>query len=133
MSSATTALLSRFMSTLLMVAFLARSSSSSLTLLATACKQPPQVIIVLTLENNNVTMLESVIISNIVTFQHGKQTDAIGRECYDSGRQCESQSGDWQQITECVKIRDVQHHSIERVDAVIFYAFHVHNNHSFAC
>ena len=38
MSSATTALLSRFMSTLLMVAFLARSSSSSLTLLATACK-----------------------------------------------------------------------------------------------
>jgi hypothetical protein len=93
---------------------------------------PQEVIILLTLASNTMTMLESVMMIDISLFQHGKH-DVIGRRFYDTGRQHESQSSDWQQITECVKIRDVQHHSIERVDAVIFYAFHVHNNHSFAC
>ena len=73
------------------------------------------------------TMLESVMMIDISLFQHGKH-DVIGRQFYDTGRQHESQSSDWQQITECVKMRNVQYH---RVNAVVFYAFHMHDNHSF--
>ncbi len=68
----------------------------------------------LTLASNNMTMLESVIINIvviiiiiivvtiivvIVQYNTGKQYDGIGRHLDDIGRQHESQSGDWQQIT----------------------------------
>ena len=95
-----------------------------LTHLACYCLQkPPHVFIMLTLAKNNMMMLESmsiglglittiinviivvtitaVVIFIVVIIKHNtdKQYDGIGRHLDDIGRQHESRSGDWQQIT----------------------------------
>ena len=89
----------------------------------------------LTLASNNMTMLESVIRIVIIEQDSGKQHDGIGRHLDDIGRQHESQTSDWQQITwrcEDQERATSQASFFEKVNTEVFYAFHVHDNHSFA-